>query len=117
MSMDESDCIMSDEPQLIPATGCALLANGEAIKISELRHRIDEQEQQLSLLGKQSHGLPALFADEAECLAWKQQRQITIKSNNQRLSSGRYYLGIDSGSTTTKVVLIDEDGQIAFRAG
>ena len=114
MSMDESDCIMSDEPQLIPATGCALLANGEAIKISELRHRIDEQEQQLSLLGKQSHGLPALFADEAECLAWKQQRQITIKSNNQRLSSGRYYLGIDSGSTTTKVVLIDEDGQIAF---
>ena len=31
-----------------------------------------------------------------------------------RPASGVYFLGIDSGSTTTKVVLIDEKGRVAF---
>ena len=114
LAMDESQCVMSDEPQFIPATGCALLANGEGIMLSELLRRLHQQnESRRASYG--DNGLPVLFADEAAYNQWDSERRITLSDVPERIPAGNYFLGIDSGSTTTKVILIDEQGRMAFR--
>ena len=114
LAMDESQCVMSDEPQFIPATGCALLANGEGIMLSELLRRLHRQnESRRASYG--DNGLPVLFADEAAYNQWDSERRISLSDVPERIPAGNYFLGIDSGSTTTKVILIDEQGRMAFR--
>ena len=56
-----------------------------------------------------------LFEDDNELQAFNE-RQSKYKAKRRELSSytGNCYLGIDAGSTTTKVTLIDEEGALLF---
>ncbi|MDO4291190.1 MAG: acyl-CoA dehydratase activase [Eggerthellaceae bacterium] len=56
--------------------------------------------------------LPPLFADDAEYAAFAARHAApAIRMPNVKAGDTlRAYLGVDSGSTTTKLVLIDEDG-------
>lgn len=56
-----------------------------------------------------------LFEDEAEYQAFKERHQShDAKYADLSSYTGKAYLGIDSGSTTTKLVLIGEQGEILF---
>ncbi|HOS17211.1 MAG TPA: acyl-CoA dehydratase activase-related protein, partial [Bacteroidales bacterium] len=61
--------------------------------------------------------LPALFSDKNELNEWKQKKNNHFVPNIEweELSSLDCYLGVDSGSTTTKIVLIDSNENIIFK--
>ena len=57
--------------------------------------------------------LPPLFADRAEYDAFRA-RHDRAQVHKVALHPGRCFLGIDAGSTTTKLALIDEDGALLW---
>ncbi|MCF7940129.1 MAG: acyl-CoA dehydratase activase [Spirochaetia bacterium] len=102
-------------PEFIPAAGAALraLVQGVSHTAADLRHRIEES-QKIKLASAAT--LPRLFADAQEFTQWQKRfERYTMKTVElSELDGKSAFLGIDSGSTTTKVVLIDEDGRLAF---
>ena len=61
-----------------------------------------------------SHTLAPLFATEEKSSQFLEQRhgQSSVEEKNFASHTGAAFLGIDAGSTATKVVLIDEVGRI-----
>ncbi|MDR1974166.1 MAG: acyl-CoA dehydratase activase-related protein [Bacteroidales bacterium] len=65
---------------------------------------------------QQKEALPALFSDETEYRKWQRNRKIKpLKkielSQEQTLNC---FLGIDSGSTTTKIMIIDDAANVIY---
>ena len=57
-----------------------------------------------------------LFKDEQEYDAFiKEHNQFKVKKADLATYSGKCYLGIDAGSTTTKLALVGEDGSLLYR--
>lgn len=62
-------------------------------------------------------GLPPLFANDEEYLEFKNRHlSASVKKNDIKTYVGNAYLGIDAGSTTTKLVLIDENTDILYES-
>jgi predicted CoA-substrate-specific enzyme activase len=56
-----------------------------------------------------------LFTDEEEYESFRKKHSVhTVKKGNLSEYEGNLYLGIDAGSTTTKVALVDEDGTLLY---
>ena len=113
MGLTEEDVEKTAEPQFIPATGCAMKATGKQYSIAGLKKLFEDYRPAVNhTAGK----LQQLFESEDDYNRWLASRQ------KNRLNKGefdttephRYYLGIDSGSTTTKVVLLNEAGDVVF---
>ena len=110
MQIDES-CLMTDkESNLIPAIGCALSASGKATTIAALLSRVESAKPV-----KTSSALKPLFRDEWELEQWQQEKQTNSITVATMRRHERVVLGIDSGSTTTKIVAARTDGTILFR--
>lgn len=62
---------------------------------------------------KAAHADP-LFESEEEYREFLEAHRSSVPEGSLEGFSGRCYLGIDCGSTTTKLVLIDDDGRILF---
>ena len=57
-----------------------------------------------------------LFKDQAEYDAFIEDHGHNhVRSGNLSTYEGNCYLGIDAGSTTTKVALVGEDGTLLYR--
>lgn len=112
LNLTEADCIIPTNAQIIPATGCALLANTDAEQLSALIQRIeghsDTEDADYSLR------LPALFRSAEEYDEWKTSHHYKEHTDSHNTKSGMYFLGIDSGSTTTKIVLLDDTGEVVY---
>lgn len=105
-----------EHPELIPAIGTALYddVNRRDTTLSGLETVLSRTITTNEFLGNR---LDPLFVDEEEFREWGSRRMTPISrtSSMADLKKKRSFLGIDSGSTTTKVVLIDEEGSIAYR--
>lgn len=115
MGLGEDDYILPAHTQCIPAIGTALLVarrHAESrLPKGDIASRLAREEVQH--LGIQS--LPALFASETEYAAWLQEKQSHILMREAAVEpGGRYFLGVDSGSTTTKIVLINESAEVVY---
>lgn len=105
--------IMPQNAQVFNAIGAAVLSRKEkAIKNQDIQKRIaqlgdwDEHEVQR---------LPALFETEESFQEFKKRHDAEeIETADIVTSSGACFLGIDAGSTTTKVVLIDNKNRIIY---
>ena len=114
LKLSEQDIILPERPELLPAIGVALSGNGELNEdLQELVNRIKSRK---TAKVKLNNRLNPLFEDEDEFTAWNEKRFSTgvNKIKFEDLADGEYFLGIDSGSTTSKVVLIDKSKSIAF---
>ena len=124
LEMTEEDCIVPEYTQFIPAIGTALLSTKEQstkYDLAQVRSLFSNDHCGVAPL---SGTLPPLFADEADYQNWLSDKQKkyghnTINSqltNFTQLSTinSQLYLGVDSGSTTTKLVLINEKGELLF---
>jgi len=60
--------------------------------------------------------LPPLFRDSAEFEAWEKRhaQHIIKKADISEIDGKSCFWGVDSGSTTTKIVLIDDEGSVAL---
>ncbi len=112
LHLDESDCIIPDDAQIIPAIGCALQTGeeGKTVALSDLQKQIEEPER---IEADYSARLPQLFANEEEYSAWLKRKQ-THAVPRAEVTDTDYFLGVDSGSTTTKIVLLNTEGALVY---
>ncbi|TAH69857.1 MAG: 2-hydroxyglutaryl-CoA dehydratase [Anaerolineaceae bacterium] len=107
------EAICPENSQLFAAMGAAIMGRKEIPirlgnlynKALEITNRRDEN----------SVSLTPLFKNEDQYEAFKS-RHSMAKVKHRKLSEyrGKTYLGIDAGSTTSKVVLIGEEGEILY---
>ncbi len=112
LKISEDDLTIPQNGEYFPAWGAALFENKQTV-YHDLNTLLAKSETNTST---QKDCLPSLFSNESEYQIWKQDRKIKplkfrkLKSNDHL----ECYLGIDSGSTTTKIVIMDADVNILY---
>ncbi len=113
LNLTPEEVIFPEEPQLFVAMGAAFYAEeAQPTTMKEMIHMLETgAHSQLN----PSKTLAPLFKDENE-LAEFRKRHAKAQASEKKLSDhhGVAFLGIDAGSTTTKVILINEEGDILF---
>ncbi|MEA2038302.1 MAG: acyl-CoA dehydratase activase [Thermodesulfobacteriota bacterium] len=104
-----NDLIVPDRPELIPAIGAALTRDGQPHRARIMDILAMAKTKGPLKMNRGTKRLPALFKDRAELESWQEKHS---KDRVSRISLGEargrdLFLGIDSGSTTTKLVLVD----------
>ncbi len=114
LDLPPKSCLEVDNPELIPAHGAALAAAElpAQYSLSHLMAILEARPPSQSLQGR----LTPLFEHDQGFSSWEAARtQAKVESVDIRdVAGNRCFLGIDSGSTTTKVVLVDEQGRVFF---
>jgi len=114
LGVSEHDVIVPCQASTMPAWGCALDRDTERHqgKLVELIETVGQQKN----IHNEVDVLPALFDSQSDLEEWKARKQINFvkRVTMEELEEKACYLGIDSGSTTTKIVLIDEKGHLLF---
>lgn len=106
--------ILPNEPQLFVAMGAAFYAEkGKITTFEKLLEKLNK-EQQKRLSPQDS--LPPLFKNEQELADFRARHEKeALKMSSLENHEGALFLGIDAGSTTTKVVLINDDGDLLYQ--
>ena len=110
----------SEEDSPCPEYARFAVALGAAIYAARVGHTttignlIDSVNKNINV-GTVSGRLPALFDSEEEYREFSERhKRASVKEQNISAYSGNAYLGIDCGSTTTKIVLLSEDKKILY---
>ncbi len=114
MKLSPEDFIVSENSNLIPALGCAYRAKALAEKsiadgTGDFFSTIDTLKARLNVdLGTEWHSsLPPLFKSEKEHEEWlKGKEKFATETKPLEKGKQRIVIGIDSGSTTTKIVAV-----------
>ncbi len=114
LGLDDEHVIFPENSQLFVAMG----ANIHAHKVensTSLKALIERLEPVTTLEENGSDHLPVLFKDEEELQAFRD-RHSRKQAQYRDLASyeGNAYLGVDVGSTTSKLVLLSEDNEILY---
>ena len=125
MELDPERSFMPDRAHLMPAIGCAIMAQGskraattlkalnEAIKSQSDNRHGDGPKQQKTVF---SSSLQPLFNSEEEHRRWAE-KKLRYRVKRAAIDDSKpadYYLGVDSGSTTTKIVLLNAAGELVY---
>lgn len=114
LKLDDEHAVFPEFAPYAVALGTAMYAkeNCKPTNYEDLMQRLKNSAGE----GKTSRYLPPLFADEEEYEEFcERHAKATIKERDITTYSGDAYIGIDCGSTTTKLVLINDDGEILYR--
>ena len=119
LSITDDDCILSDNAQLVPAWGTAIMDFEQEPKNIVLKDFIDnlDNPNNDNIQNLAEGRLPALFESEKELNDWKKKKDnhFVETISWDKLDDNGCFLGVDSGSTTTKIVLIDSKKRIVFQ--
>lgn len=112
LQLRDDQVIAPENSHLFAAIGAAMNANPDVTaKISTLYDKLSNGIK----LDFEVHRLEPLFHDEAEYEAFKERHaKHTVKKGNLAEYEGKCFLGIDAGSTTTKVAVVGEDGTLLY---
>jgi predicted CoA-substrate-specific enzyme activase len=111
LNLKETDITDAAHAELLPAIGAALVErNSLTIDIGSLISRIESFDSNIS----KNNRLKPLFTSSKEFETWNDQRvAFRVPRGNISESSGKdCFLGIDSGSTTTKICLINSKNEL-----
>ncbi len=117
LNIPVSDRITPERPELLPALGAALYnrnkKNSPFLSITEI---IDKLKNKKHIKIFNQNRISALFKNNDEFISWeKENTRIKIqKQSLKEYKDNQCFLGIDSGSTTTKIVVIGNDKKILF---
>jgi predicted CoA-substrate-specific enzyme activase len=107
LGLVEEDVVHTENPELIAAIGAALYHNtpSELTSLAECLKRLESKKTAVTVAEK----LKPLFATEEELVSWDERHKshVVEKATLAEADGGECFLGIDSGSTTTKVLLMD----------
>lgn len=105
--------ILPDKANLIPAWGAALNEERCQLTVSEFINRLDNVPVRKEPT-ENMHPSP-IFGNREEYEAWKEQiSRHAIPRISWPTGTTKAFLGIDSGSTTTKIVVLDAEGRMFF---
>ncbi|MBR1863783.1 MAG: 2-hydroxyacyl-CoA dehydratase [Ruminococcus sp.] len=113
LSLSEDNAVLPDKSSCYIAFGAALHAHdlGEELTIDEALEKIVNARTSDSIVV----GEP-LFKDQAEYAAFiDRHKKSDLKYEDIVTYEGDAYLGIDAGSTTTKLVLITPEGRLLYQ--
>ena len=113
LKLTKDRAVFPDYALYAVAMGAAMDAQGqEEIGFAELLERIESSAKNEN---RGTDRLPALFADETEYDAFSDRHaRATVPTEDIRTYRGNAWLGIDCGSTTTKLVLVSEEKAILY---
>ena len=112
LKLTEKTTVDPENSHLFAAMGAALEAEGEpAVSANELMGRLSEGVKVTYEMPR----LEPLFATNKEYAAFKARHETAVLPKGDLSTyNGDAFLGIDAGSTTTKMVLIGAEGQLLF---
>lgn len=112
LNLTEEQVIAPEHSHLFAAIGAAM--NNKPNVSKELSFLYELLSQGITMDFEVNRMKP-LFTDEAEYEEFKARHSVhTVKKGNLADYEGNCYLGIDAGSTTTKVALVGEDGSLLY---
>ena len=118
LELAEDDIVIPQNPETIVALGAALaadelFADNENCLVSNLLDAADILDRAAASPAPSMRGT-AYFASDEERAAWEASHALAPQTppNPVPGSTVRAYLGIDSGSTTTKFALVSPDGKL-----
>ena len=114
LRLSPENALFPDLGQFSVALGTAIYAaeSGNRLTLPELLEKIESAKSDTS----GSRHLKPLFENEAEYEEFQARHaKATVPQKEISSYSGPAYLGIDCGSTTTKVVLVSEQGEILYQ--
>ena len=115
LRLTPDDVLDVENAQLLPALGAALVDSStkRTLTLASLIESLNTEQAHESAA---QNRLPALFKDQEEYRQWESARMTNRidRVDITQLEGDKLFLGVDSGSTTTKIVLIDEQGRVAF---
>ncbi len=113
LKLDEANAVFPEYGLLSVSLGAALYANGQA-DVTDMESLIARVEASTREKIETAHTQP-LFADEAEYEAFcDRHARANVEIVYPEKYSGNAYIGIDCGSTTTKLVLMGEGGELLY---
>lgn len=113
LQLKPEEIIIPEEAHLLVAKGAALDSfDHTPISIADLNTKIENLRKSHD---DTSHPLSPLFKDDNEYNAFKERHaKATVGKKDLSTYVGDCFIGIDAGSTTTKLVLIDRDGNLLY---
>lgn len=114
LGLSEDNFVISKYSAVIPAWGASLSDCNEAKAKTISQHIETFSKSNINAASKS--GLAPLFDSEEEYLDWQNEKSKCKieKVELSELDGNKCYIGIDSGSTTTKIVATNEKQQIFF---
>ena len=115
LNFSDSDMVMPERSELIPAIGAAVFDKYPPLSIS-VSQVIKDLKKELENSEPVKDRIDPLFKSQHHFLHWKEQsKTIPLQTCTIETYGGKdCFLGIDSGSTTTKIVIIGENKEILF---
>ncbi len=113
LNLKENEIIVPEEAHLLVAKGAALDSfHTNAMTPDELHQKIENLK---NAQDNTTYPLDPLFNNKEEYEDFKQRHhKATVERTPLEHYEGDCYLGIDAGSTTTKLVLIDKEGKLLY---
>ena len=113
LKLDDEHALFPDDSDTFMAKGAALYAKKTQSETKTITQIISQIESVKSV-GELITGKP-LFKDEAEYEEFlARHKDFDVKHADLATYEGKAYLGIDEGSTTTKIVLLSENNEILY---
>ena len=113
LKLTDDKIIIPENAHLLVATGAAFSAiDSETISSEQLKGKLKDFKK-----AKYTEGatLPPLFESDKDYEEFKARHdKDKVKRNDLKTYKGDAFIGIDAGSTTTKLVLIDRDGALLY---
>ena len=116
LSISGDEVVLPEQGTLLPAFGTALseVREAPARKLQELIS-IFEKEPIYGPKNGQGNGLLPIFTDEAEYEAWSKRISAhPVEYADLKPGPQEVFIGIDSGSTTTKIVATDAQARLLY---
>ena len=112
-TLDLKDVFIPEHGEVFVAFGAALGANEQIFTVNELRKVISDYDKKDKRKMKKSLG--ALFETQNDLDVFKARHaKASLKEIDIKEYTGNAYLGIDAGSTTTKLILLSEENDILY---
>lgn len=113
LNLNDDEIIIPKNAHLLVATGAALSSlESKVYSSNELEEKLENFK---NLKFRESNTLTPLFETKEDYKEFKlRHNQHKVKCKDLKTYSGDAFLGIDAGSTTTKIVLIDNEGSLLY---
>ncbi len=115
LDLSIDDLVAPDEPALLPAIGAAMFSRRQETSWS-VSHLLDDMARKQTCFQVRDNRLKPLFFTKNDRTTWEGHRQ-QIKIPRTALSDYsplKCFVGVDSGSTTTKIIALGTDNQVLF---
>ncbi|WFD08999.1 2-hydroxyacyl-CoA dehydratase [Tepidibacter hydrothermalis] len=113
LNLSDNEVIFPENAQFYVALGAAIESKkNNIIKFDDLKNNLHKLDN-LKII--KSSNIKPLFNDKYELEEFrKRHNKNKIKRNDIKKYKGNCYLGIDAGSTTTKIALIDDNSNLLY---